>query len=120
MDYLDLRDLAEELNTLENEAVKEPDDVDRDRLRALRHLEKQLSTGSLEEYDEYANSAAVLIPEEDFKDYAQEFAYDVGYAERADNNPLHAFMDWESWADSLKMDYTEVTFDGDSYLIRTY
>jgi hypothetical protein len=118
MDYLYLSDLAEELSTLEgdgaNVALCEEDAA---RLEVLRDLQRQLFTDSLAEY---AENEATMIPEEEFEDYAQEFAYDVGFASRADENPLHSFIDWAGWAESLKTDYSEVTFGGATYLIRAY
>ena len=120
MESLDLRDLAEEYKGLlarEQDPDNPLDEDEKARLAALSDLEGQLFTGDLAEY---AENEPTLIPEEDFEDYAQDFAYDVGYASRNDNNPLHGFIDWEGWAESLKDDYQEVTFDGDTYLIRTY
>ena len=60
-----------------------------------------------------------MIPDGEFTDYAQELAHDLGFA-KEDDNPLHSFIDWTGWAEALKQDYMEVTFDGDTYLIRAY
>ena len=116
---LDLRDLAEELSALEGDGANVSlCEDDAARLEVLRDLQSQLFTDTMAEY---AKNASTLIPEEEFEDYAQEFAYDVGFTKREDNNPLHMYIDWERWADDLKnSDYTEVTFDGDTYLIRAY
>lgn len=116
---LDLQELAEELSTLEGRAASvELDDDDATRLEALRDLQSQLFTESMAEY---ATNESALIPVEEFEEYAQEFAYDVGFAAREDDNPLHSYIDWQRWADDLQnSDYTEVTFDGDTYLIRAY
>lgn len=116
MEYLDLEILAKELEGLED-LEEELDDDDTERLAALKDLESQLFTESMEKY---ARNESTLIPEEEFEDYAQELAYDGGFATRADDNPLHSFIDWLAWADYLKADYTEVTFDDNIYLIRAY
>ena len=111
---LDLRDLAEELEKLENLGWK--DEEDNERLTALRGLQEQLFTNSLAKY---AENESTLILERDFKDYAREFADAHGYA--SDNgNPLSNHIDWKGWADDLKQDYVELTFDGYTYLIRAY
>jgi hypothetical protein len=118
-EYLDLLDLAEELADLKERTESEDDpldDADKERLAALVELEGQLCT----DIADYASNEQMLIPEEEFEDYAQEFAYDVDFASRADDNPLHAFIDWAGWANYIKDDYTEVTFEGQTYLIRAY
>lgn len=121
MIYLDLEELAKELAELrerkEDEEQEWPlDDDEHPRLADLNDLESQLFT----DMADYASNEATMIPEEEFEDYAQDFAYDVGFAKRADDNPLHMYIDWERWADDLKIDYTEVTFDGQTYLLRAY
>jgi len=120
MKYLDLRDLSEEYKGLLEREQGPDNPLDEDekaRLTALADLEGQLFNGDLAEYSE---NEPTLIPEEDFEEYAQDLAYDLCYASRHDTNPLHGFIDWEGWAESLKGDYQEVTFDGDTYLIRSY
>jgi len=120
MGSLDLRDLSEEYKGLLEREQGPDNPLDEDekaRLTALAGLEGQLFNGDLAEYSE---NDPPLIPEEDFEEYAQDLAYDLGYASRNDTSPLHDFIDWEGWAESLKDDYQEVTFDGDTYLIRSY
>jgi len=120
MRYLDLRDLAKEYNDLadrKDDADDPLDDEEKERLAALTDLESELGTDNMAEY---AENEPTMIPEEEFEEYAQDFAYDVGFLFRDDSNPLMSFIDWEGWADYLKSDYTEVEFIGDTYLIRTY
>lgn len=141
----DLRDLAEELETLE--AVRqecdgctwdfsdEPerieharvtgncpncgrslmDEDDSARLAALRDLQEELFTDTLREY---ADNEPILIPVYEFEEYCQDFAESCGYVKEDD--PLHPYIDWERWANSLRVDYTEVEFDGDTCLIRVF
>lgn len=119
-DYLDLRDLAGEYTDLKervDDAENPLDEDEQTRLAALEDLQGQLFT---EDLQEYADNEPTMIPEEDFEEYCEDFAYDVGYIERNDSNPLHAFIDWEGWAESLKQDYQEVDFEGQTYLIRSY
>ena len=119
MAYLDLRDLDKELDELKDRRDDEDqdwplDEEDTERLAALEDLAGQLG-GSL------FQDETTMIPEEDFEDYAQDWAGDVGYAGDGalKDNPLLNYIDWGWWAESLKPDYLTVTFDGDDYLIRS-
>jgi antirestriction protein len=119
-DCLDLRDLSEEYKGLLEREQGPDNPLDEDekaRLAALSDLEGQLFTGDLAEY---AENESTMIPEEDFEDYAQEFAEDVGYMLKQSDNPLFSYIDWTSWAEDMKHDYTEVTFEDRTYLIRVY
>ena len=59
---------------------------------------------------------ATLIPEDAFKDYAQDCAEDMGM----DRNQPWPFncIDWDQAADELRQDYSEVDFQGETYLFR--
>ena len=121
-EYLDLRDLADEYTALKERTEDEDkinplDEQEQERLEALKALDDQLT-----DMGEYADNESTMIPEYDFQEYAEELADDLGYLPREgrDSNPLFSFIDWEGWADYLKSDYSEVTFDGSTYLIRAY
>lgn len=119
MDYLDLEELAKELDDLEDMESDDEyslDDAEKERLAALRELDNQFFC----DMSEYARNEPTLIPELEFEDYCKEFAEDVGYVERKNTNPLFDYIDWERWADDCKMDYMEVEFEGFTYLIRAY
>lgn len=51
-----------------------------------------------------------------FTEYAQELCEDIGDVPKN----LHSYIaiDWEQTAENIKVDYTEVDFDGVTYLIR--
>lgn len=108
---LDLRDLAKELDDLRD--ADELDEAGADRLAALEELEGQLFT----DMGSYAQNESTLIAEDSFVQYAQELADDLGRV--VVEWPLYC-IDWERAADDLKQDYAEVTFEGDTYLIRNY
>jgi hypothetical protein len=116
MSYLDMRDLAKELEDL-RERVEDSDetldDDDRERLAALEGLEKELG-GDL---DASANNEPTMIPESEFTAYAQELAEDCCDVPRDLKWPFTC-IDWSEAADQLKCDYNEVDFDGETYLIR--
>lgn len=138
----DLRELAKEYEELKerqteadcdcgpqsNEVDAEPcdihdpaqalDETEIERLAALAALDDQLFCSM----EEYGRNAPDLILESEFEDYAREFAHDVGWAtsDAEENNPLIMHIDWARWAEAMKQDYSEVEFDGDTYLIRAY
>ena len=57
-----------------------------------------------------------LIHEDDFEEYTEELCKDCGYI--SDDFPWWIKIDWEATADNVKMDYTSVDFEGESYLVR--
>lgn len=59
-----------------------------------------------------------LIRESYFETYAQELAEETGAVTEGANWPNNC-IDWERAARELKMDYTEVDFDGVTYLLRS-
>jgi vacuolar-type H+-ATPase subunit E/Vma4 len=59
---------------------------------------------------------ATLIRDSYFTEYCQELVSDIGDMPR--EIPGYIVIDWEATADNLRVDYTEVEFDGETYLIR--
>lgn len=60
---------------------------------------------------------ATLIRDDYFEEYAEELAEDIGAIDRNATWPLN-HIDWEAAANELKLDYTEIDYDGQSYWIR--
>jgi DNA repair exonuclease SbcCD ATPase subunit len=58
-----------------------------------------------------------MIPESDFEDYARQFAEDIGAITDDAGWPCTC-IDWERAADELRMDYSEVEYQGTTYLAR--
>lgn len=89
------------------------DDVDMEELKALKNLAEQG-----ENYAPDWNYGEALIHEKHFTDYSKQLCEDIGSipsdvpAYIADN------IDWDGVAEDLKVDYTEVDFDGETYYIR--
>jgi len=117
VDYIDTRDLAEELADLELRADFDPeddvhgdelDDDERERMTAIRELLDSIGD---------ARYGVTLIPESEFEDYARELAEDIGAVD-SDYGWPHSCIDWKQAADELRMDYSSVTFDGVDYLYR--
>ncbi len=59
---------------------------------------------------------ATLISESYFVAYCQDLINDIGDLPRG--LPNYIVIDWEATARNLKVDYTEVDFDGQTYLVR--
>ena len=73
-----------------------------------------------EEVDSYTSEwqyGATIIHEDYFRDYAEQLADDIGAISKNQSWPLN-HIDWDAAADELKTDYSEVTFDGNSYWVR--
>jgi antirestriction protein len=85
---------------------------DRNELAALEALAKEG-----EDYAADWSHGESLIRESYFVQYAEELANDIG-AVKSDAGWPNGFIDWEKAADALKIDYSEVDFDGVTYLIR--
>lgn len=51
-----------------------------------------------------------------FTEYARDYAHDLEYVKG--DNPLLDHIDWESWADALHQEYTELDFNGVEYFAR--
>lgn len=55
-----------------------------------------------------------LIREDTFVEYAREFAEDI----HGDIGELGSYIDWQRYADALRSDYYELTYDGHEWLRR--
>jgi hypothetical protein len=116
-DIIDTRDLIEELRTLvggdednhDAEAVAALDDEDRARIQEIADV--------LDAIGGEASYGVALIPEDDFEDYAQQLAEEIGAIDPNANWPLSC-IDWSQAAHELRQDYTSVAFDGVDYLCR--
>lgn len=146
MSYLDTRDLEDRRQELEDEletlksAVTEAeealaeadeddcDDAEIDLNQAHRDLDEWVADNQDEldalnnlrdEFDHRSwRDGITLIPEDDFEDYARDLAEDIhGDAIRDAQWPFSC-IDWGDAADSLRMDYSSVEYEGTTYLYR--
>lgn len=112
--YLDTRDLLDELvyfrEVVLDDQQDEMDDDDRERLAALEELADEIGETTMRDGE-------TMIPEDEFEDYARDFAEDIGAIDSEARWPA-CHIDWEAAADDLRMDYTPVTFDGTDYWVR--
>jgi hypothetical protein len=114
---LDTRDLLDELREL---AGGDELNIDEAHVSSLGEDERGRLDGLLdlmsEVGDEFQHGVA-LIPEDEFVDYAREFAEGIGALPESNQWPAYC-IDWEYAARELRMDYSSVTFDGVDYLFR--
>lgn len=97
----------EENVTNAKEVLQNWDNDNLEEMQELESLENEISEWS------YGNT---LIPEEDFVDYCQELCEDIGDVSRG--IPGYIVIDWDATADNIKADYSEVEYQGNTYLVR--
>lgn len=57
-----------------------------------------------------------LISESVFGEYCEEFAYDTGEISR--DSQMAFYVDWDKYAEDMKMDYTTITFEGTDFYVQ--
>jgi len=72
-------------------------------------------TSLSEEISEWQDGAT-LIPEDEFTEYCQELLEDTGDLPK--DIPHYIVIDWEATANNLRVDYTEVEYQGTTYLVK--
>ena len=77
----------------------------------------------IEEIDDVENElgsefeyGVALVDVDDWEEYVEELLEDTGYIPK--DFPSWIEIDWEATANNVKIDYTEVTYQGNSYLGR--
>lgn len=123
-DIIDSRDvimaieqIQEELDELADAVSGERPDTDeyadlRDELQSLKAFADQGANNAPDwEYGEGC------IRDSYFVEYAQQLADDIGAIDAKADWPL-SYIDWDAAAEALKMDYTEIDFDGVTYWVR--
>jgi len=110
-DIIDSRDILERIEELEaDDELASEDKAELSKLQAL--IEELRDCGG-----DSPEDGMTLIHEDYFEDYAQEFAIDIGAIPRDMGWPATC-IDWEEAANELRMDYSEVEFDGQVYYYR--
>lgn len=112
VNFIDSRDIIQRINYLESYDIDELTEEERDELTVLQSVAKQG-----EDYAADWQYGEQLIRDSYFKEYAQEMAYDCGMVPDNAQWPMTC-IDWNQAARELKMDYTEIDFDGVTYWIR--
>jgi hypothetical protein len=95
-------------------ATIEAIDVDEDVAEELRIL-KALA----QEIEDYAGDSvrdSHIIRDSYFAEYVEELVKDIG--DMPEQIPDYIAIDWEKTADNVRVDYTEIDYDGVTYLVR--
>ena len=113
-DVIDSRDVIERIGVLEIE--REDDGLtpnEAAELDALRALAEEA-----EQYAEDWRYGTTLIHESYFTEYCRDLVSDIGDIPANLPSYIEDNIDWDGVADDLKVGYTEVEFDGVTYLVR--
>lgn len=113
MDVIDSRDIIERIEELENEI--EERGVDTEGLEEINLLRQLAEEG--EQYSDDWQYGSTLIRESYFEDYMDEMIDDC-YSDVINTKDMPYWMSITYDYVALKQDYTEVDFDGITYLIR--
>ncbi|HEX5016575.1 MAG TPA: hypothetical protein VFX15_03195 [Actinomycetes bacterium] len=117
-DYIDGEDLEKRLEDIEDE-IMDPDGetimvgADQDLV-----AERQKLIEIIDEIEGYAEDKVrhtYLYADHYFPAYAEEFAYDIGAAQRESSWPP---IDWAKAAEQLKQDYTSIEIEGREFWYR--
>jgi hypothetical protein len=108
-DILDTRDILERINYLD----ETEDAAQQEELQTLQALIEEVRQVSGEE-PEYG---ATLIRDSYFVDYARELAEDGGLLDPS-LGWRFMFIGWAAAAEHLKLDYSPVDFDGETYWVQ--
>ena len=108
-DVIDSRDVIEKIEELEGEETLEQEE--KGELKALKALAEEV-----EGYAPDWTYGVTLINEGYFTEYAKELCEDIGAVPK--DMPSYIAIDWDQTAENLKVNYTEVEFNGQTYLVR--
>ena len=109
----DFDELIKYIDDSENEDVQEwryDNSNDFEHIEEIDELEEEISEFSFGE---------TLIPEDDFTEYCEDMVDDC-YNLRDVPGFIKDNINWEGVASDLSVDYTNVTYQGKSYLVRAY
>jgi hypothetical protein len=110
--FINTSDLMKRITELAAKA--ERDEYEDEELTALRKLRNQLESMLGNGYAERNNK--VIVRETYFEEYAREEAYDMGGG--AWEGSVDSHVDWEGYANAVRQDWSDVDFDGTTYLVR--
>jgi hypothetical protein len=112
-DTIDSRDIIERIDELTSSRDEDASDEDAsDELALLESLQDEIKG-----YSPDWTHGETLIRDSYFVEYAEQLAGDTGAIDSDARWPA-CHIDWEAAADSLKMDYMSVEYDGVDYWMR--
>lgn len=116
MDIIYTCDLQDRLEEIEYDLeTLDPSPTERTDLECEAHAIREVKVMVDGYSDDTFQSGVQLIAEQDFPEYIQELLEDIGDVPKL---PSYVEVDWEATAENLRIDYTEVEFEGVTYLFR--
>lgn len=116
-EFIDVRDLAEDLNLINAVYCEEP--LDPSVLEYRREMYALLEASGNSDLWEWGNNEPTLIPESEFVEYAKQLHDDINGNGEMRGWP-YTCIDWDKAADELKQDYTTVEFEGRTLYYRAF
>ena len=95
-------DALSELETLIQDEDWTPDEDEREQHDSIVALRDALGT----DWDNLTQYGGTLISEDHFTDYMRDYAEET--TDGGSDNPLWNYVDWDSYADDARADFTEV------------
>jgi hypothetical protein len=111
-DIINVSSLTERFEELEDD----PSEDDADEFKKLKELLDELEGNGGDEKWRGNWYPGYLIRESHFVDYCKELCADIG--DIPENIPDYIVIDWKATSANLKVDYSEVEIDGNTYLYR--
>jgi len=102
----------EETDDLQAAVESAQEDFGGDEMQELEEIE------NIEGYAADFTHGTEMIPIRDFEEYAEELASEIGAIDRDAKWPL-SHIDWKAAAEELAQDYTEVSYLGIDYYVRS-
>ena len=119
---IDSRDIIERIEDLEDELLDCTDEAEAREADLLEEWQElkvlQAVAVQGEQYAPDWNYGEVMIHENAFTDYCMELCEEIGSIPRDAPDYITNNIDWDGVADDLKVDYTDIDFDGETYYIR--
>ena len=106
-----IEELEEEKDELEEEELAQWEEDNKEELASLLELHKECGG-----YNANWQHGDILIHESYFAEYCKQFCEDIG--DISTDIPDYIVVDWEATADNLRVDYMEVEYNGETYLLR--
>lgn len=98
----------------EIESWKEDWQEEINEITCIDELEEEVNSYSEDNFED----GVTLIGEYDFQEYCEEFVRDCGYLSRDTPPLIENNIDWAGIADDMRQDYSEVEYQGRTYLFR--
>ena len=119
---IDSRDIIKRIEDLKDELLDCTDEAEAREADLLEEWQElkvlQAVAAEGEQYAPDWSCGETLIHEDYFTEYCKELTHDIGAYDSNLPSYIENNIDWDGVADDLKVDYTDIDFDGETYYIR--